>query len=98
MQVTRTSMIDFLIYCLQGNIVVEYVHLVWSKEVETNVTRRFTRETRKCSKNVEHKSAVTHHADRDNCVIDWEGGEGVDRETNRCARWIKHTSGLGRRY
>ena len=24
-----------------------------------------------------------------NCVIDWEGAKVVDKETNRCARWIK---------
>ena len=38
---------------------------------------------------VEHKSAITDHADRHNCVIDWEGAKKVDKETNRCARWIK---------
>ena len=59
------------------------------KVVETVTTGRFTRETRKCSTNVEHKSAITAHADRHNCVIDWEGAKAVDKETNRCARWIK---------
>ena len=57
--------------------------------LETVTTRRFTRETRKCSTNVEHKSTITDHADRHNCVIDWEGAKVVDKETNRCARWIK---------
>ena len=33
------------------------------KEVETVASRRFTREARKCSTNVEHKSAITDHAD-----------------------------------
>ena len=55
------------------------------KEVETVTSS----ETRKCSSNVEHKSAITDHADRRNCVIDWEGAKVVDKETNRCARWIK---------
>ena len=59
------------------------------KEVETVTYRRFTREARKCSTNVEHKSAIPNHADRRNCVIDWEGAKVVDKETNRCARWIK---------
>ena len=59
------------------------------KEVETVRSRRFTREARKCSTNVEHKAAITDHADRRNCVIDWEGAKVVDKETNRCARWIK---------
>ena len=35
------------------------------------------------------KSAITDHADRRNCVIDWEGAKVEDKETNRCARWIK---------
>ena len=59
------------------------------KEVEIVTSRRFTRETRTCSTNVEYKSAVTDHADRHNCVIDWEGAKVVDKETNRCARWVQ---------
>ena len=61
------------------------------KEVDTVTSRRFTREARMCSTNVEHKSATTNHADRLNCVIDWEGAKLVDKETNRCARWINET-------
>ena len=53
------------------------------KEAETVTTRRFTRETRKCSTNFEHKSPITDHADRHNCVIDWDGAKVVDKETNR---------------
>ncbi|KAK2155520.1 hypothetical protein NP493_2066g00015 [Ridgeia piscesae] len=52
------------------------------KEVETVTTGRFTRETK-------HRSAITDHADRHKCVIDWEGAKVVDKESNRCARWIK---------
>ena len=59
------------------------------KEVETVTSRRFTRKARKYSTNLEHKSAITDHADRHTCVIDWEGAKVVDKETNRCARWIK---------
>ena len=59
------------------------------KEVETVTSRRFTREARKSSTNVEHKSAITDHADRSNCVLDWEVAKVVDKDTNRCARWIK---------
>ena len=51
-------------------------------DVETVTTRRFIRETRKCSTNVEHKSAITDHADKHN----WEGAKLVDKETNRCTR------------
>ena len=43
------------------------------------------------STNVEHKSAITDHADRHNCVIEREGAKVVDKETNRCARWIKES-------
>ena len=39
--------------------------------------------------NVKHKSAITDHADRHNCVLDWERAKVVDKETNRSARWIK---------
>ena len=49
----------------------------------------FMWETRKCSTKVKHKLAITDHADRHNCVIDWEGAKVVDKETNRCVRWIK---------
>ena len=59
------------------------------KEVEIVTSRRFTRGARECSTNVEHKSAITDFADRHNCVIDWEGAKVVDKETNRCVRWIK---------
>ena len=36
---------------------------------------------------IEHKSA--DHADRNNCIIDWEEVKVVGRECNRNARWIK---------
>ena len=32
---------------------------------------------------------ITDHADRHNCVIDWEGAKVVDKDTNMYARWIK---------
>ena len=38
---------------------------------------------------VEHKSATTDHADRNNCIIGWEGAKVIDRERNRNARWIE---------
>ena len=55
------------------------------KEDETVTIRCFTRETRKCSTNVEHKSAITDHADRHNFVIDWEGAKLADRDEQVCA-------------
>ena len=39
--------------------------------------------------NVEHKSAITDHANRNKCMIYGVGEKVVDRETNRCVRWIK---------
>ena len=59
------------------------------KEVENITTRRFTREQKRVSTVIEHKSAITDHADRNNSIIDWEGAEVIDRECNRNARWIK---------
>ena len=41
---------------------------------------------------IEHKSAITDHADRNNCIIDWEGAKVIDRECNRNARWIKEAT------
>ena len=43
------------------------------KEVENITTRRFTREQKRASAAVEHKSVITHPADRNKCIIDWEG-------------------------
>ena len=44
---------------------------------------------------IEHKSAITDHANRNNCIIDWEGAKEIDRERNRNARWIKEAYGRG---
>ena len=38
------------------------------------------------------RTQISHnrpYAHRRNCVIDWEGAKVADKETNRCARWIK---------
>ena len=49
------------------------------KKGENIITKRFTRkrerqrERQRESATVEHKSAITDHADRNNCIIDWEG-------------------------
>ena len=59
------------------------------KEVANITTRRFTREQKRVSTVIDHKSAITDHADRINCIIDWEGAKVIDRECNRNARWIK---------
>ena len=40
------------------------------KDVENNTTRRYTREQKRESEAVEHKSAITDHADRNNYIID----------------------------
>ena len=38
---------------------------------------------------MQHKSAITDHADRNDSIIDCEGTKVIDRESNRNARWIK---------
>ena len=65
------------------------------KEVKTITTRRFTWEKRKWSTNVEHKLAITDHADRHNCVTDWEGRKCGQRQTGVCDG-LKTLSGLER--
>ena len=52
------------------------------KEVENITTRQFTLEQNRGSAMVEHKSAITDHADRNNCIIDWEESKVIDRESN----------------
>ena len=59
------------------------------KEVENITTRRFTREQKMVLTATEHKSAITDHADRSNCSVDWEGAKVIDRECKRNAKWIK---------
>ena len=64
----------------------------WTQKRSWNLTTR--RFTHKCLTNVEHKSAITNHGDRHNCVVDWEGAIMVDRETNRLGKkaiWIRKT-------
>ena len=38
---------------------------------------------------VQHKSTVTDHADRNNCIIDWEGAILIAKERKRNVIWIK---------
>ena len=56
------------------------------QEVENVTTRRFTREQTRVSTAIEHTSAITDHADRNICIIDWEGANVIDRECNINAR------------
>ena len=77
-----------------GNIYIRNRENIWKKirkhkKVENITTRRFTREQNRLSTVTEHKSAITDHADRNNCIIDWEGAKLIERECNRNARWIK---------
>ena len=50
------------------------------KEVENIKTRRVTREQKRASAAVEHKSLITHPANRNNCIIDWEGVTVIGRK------------------
>ena len=40
---------------------------------------------------VSDSRAITNHADRNRCIIDWDGAKVIDRESNRNARWPKET-------
>ena len=62
------------------------------KEVENVTTSRHTREQKRVLTVIEHKSAITDHADRNNCLIDWERAKVIDRACNRNARWIKEAT------
>ncbi|KAI0242886.1 hypothetical protein LSAT2_010732 [Lamellibrachia satsuma] len=42
------------------------------KEFENITTRRFTREQKRVLTVIEDTSAITDHADRNNCMIDWK--------------------------
>ena len=53
------------------------------KRLKTSKTRRFTREQKRVSTVIEHTSTITDHADRNNCIIDWEGAKVIDGECNR---------------
>ena len=59
------------------------------KEVENITTRQFTKEQKRVSMVIEHKSAITDHAHRNNCLTDWEGAKVINRECNRDTGWIK---------
>ena len=58
-------------------------------EIENITTRRFTKEQKRVSTAIEHKSAITDHTHRNNCSTDWEMAKVIDRDCNGNARWIK---------
>ena len=58
------------------------------KKVKNFTARRFTKEQKRVSTVTEHKPAITDYADRNNCIIDWEGRKVIGRECNRNVRWF----------
>jgi len=51
--------------------------------------QRFTRSNRKQSETEQTRSAISDHVARDNHIINWEGANIIDKETNSKARWVK---------
>ena len=66
------------------------------KEAENIKTRRFIRELKRVSTVIEHTSAITYHADRNNCILDWGRAKVNVREYNRNTRWIKEAIWIGK--
>ena len=63
---------------------------------ENITTRRYTSEQKGVSAVIEHKSAITNHADRNNCIIDWEGAKVIGRERSETQDGSKRSYGSER--
>ena len=59
------------------------------EEVEAITKKPFTRSQHASSLSEQNKSAVTEHAAHDSHVINWQATTILDRESDRCTRWIK---------
>ena len=55
----------------------------YRKEVENITTRQFIREQKRESATVEHKSAATDQADKNNCTIDVEAAMASRRTSSQ---------------
>jgi hypothetical protein len=69
------------------------------KDVESHQIGRYTRNSRKESTTIYHKSAITDHANTLNHIIDWEGARIIEKESSKKRRqvkeaiWIRRTEG-----
>ena len=60
------------------------------KEVQKLESLHYTRSTRKASVTEQQKSAITDHVAATNHSINWwEEAEVIDREADKCTRWLK---------
>ena len=57
----------------------------------------YTRSTHKASVTEQHKSAITDRVAATNHSINWEEAKVIDREADKCTRWIKEAIWIHRR-
>ena len=67
------------------------------KEVQKLESLHYTRSTRKASVTEQHKSAITDHVATTNHFINWEEAKVIDREADKCTRWLKEAIWIRRR-
>ena len=67
------------------------------KEVKKLESLHYTRSTRKASVSEQHKSAITDHVVATNHSINWEDAKVIDREADKCTRWLKESIWIRRR-
>ena len=59
------------------------------RDANQATNRPYTRGNRTEAQDIRHKSAITDHCARENCVIDWDNTSILDREDNHEIRQIK---------
>ena len=67
------------------------------REVQKLESLHYTRSTRKASVTEQHKSAITDHVAATNHSINWEEAKVIDREADKCTRWLKEAIWIRRR-
>ncbi len=58
-------------------------------EADKTLNMAYTRSNRRESEKEVNKSAITDHARQHDHVIDWEGAQPLDRESDKYKRWIR---------
>ena len=64
------------------------------KEVQKLESLHYTRSTHKVSVSEQHKSAITDHVAATYHSINWEDAKVIDRESDKCTRWLKEANGF----